>query len=209
MGRRAAARDHGRSRRLHGKHFQIRELGLEYLGHARQVAARAYAGDQHVQPIGEVRQNFLGRGGFVDVYVGGVFKLLGNPCAGSLCRQFLRAGDGALHAFFLGGQIKRSAIGQHQAAALDGHALWHDQNQLVALDCCDQGQTHAGIAAGGLNDDAAGFECAGFFCRFHHGQCNAVLDGATGVAALRLDPHIGIAAEDAVHADDGRVANRL
>ncbi|MPM46314.1 hypothetical protein SDC9_93012 [bioreactor metagenome] len=44
---------------------------------------------------------------------------------------------------------------------------------------------------------------------FHHGQGDAVLDGATGIAALGLDPDIGTNAEDAVDAHDGRIADGL
>ena len=80
----------------------MRELGLEHLGHARQVAARAHAGDQHVQPVGEVGQNFLRRGGLMHRHVGRIFKLLRHPGAGRLCGQLFGAGNRALHAFFFG-----------------------------------------------------------------------------------------------------------
>src|SRR5256885_1063299 len=72
-----------------------------------------------------------------------------------------------------------------------------------------QGQADAGVAAGGLDDGAAGLQGAGLLGVLDHGQRDAVLDGAAGVAALGLDPHIGTGAEQAVDAHMGRVANRL
>jgi hypothetical protein len=64
----------------------------------------------------------------VDFHIGGVFKLLRHPGAGRGVDQFLGAGDGAFHAFFARRQVKAGAIGQHQAAPLDGHAVGHHQN---------------------------------------------------------------------------------
>ena len=61
----------------------------------------------------------------------------------------------------------------------------------------------------GSDDGAAGLQRARFFCVFHHGQRNAVLDRAAGVAALGLHPHVGRRAEQAVDANVGRVADGL
>ena len=74
--------------------------------------------------------------------------------------QLRGALDRALHALFLGRQIEARAIGQHQAAAFDAHALGHDQHQLVALDRGDHGKADAGVAAGRLDDRAAGLQSA-------------------------------------------------
>ncbi|MOA00732.1 hypothetical protein D3C78_1201050 [compost metagenome] len=200
MGSGGAARDHGRSRGFDRIHLEVGEFGLEHARHARDVAAGAHAGDQHIEAVGEVGQDFLGRGAFVHFHVGGVLELLGNPGAGRLRGQFLGAGDRALHALFLGREVKARAIGQHQAPALDGHAVGHDQHQLVALDGGDQGQAHAGVAAGRLDDGAAGLQAAGLFRVLDHGQRDAVLDGAARVAAFGLDPHLGVRAKQAVHA---------
>jgi len=130
-----------------------------------------------------------------------------HPGPGRAGHQFFGAGNRALHAFFAGCEVKRGAIRQHQSAALDAHAVGHDQHQFVALDGGDHGQTDAGVARGGFNDGAACFECAGFFGVFHHGQRDAVLDRAPRVAALRLDPHMGICAEQAVDAHMRGVAD--
>ena len=184
-------------------------MGFQHARYASQVATGANAGDQHVQPLGEVGQDFLRRGAGVDVGVGGVFKLLRHPRVGGLRLQLFGAGDGAFHAFFFRCQIKLCAIGQHQAAAFDAHAVGHHQNQFVALDRSHQRQANASVARGRLDDGAAGLQRAGFFGVLDHGQCNAVFDGAAGVAALGLDPDVGIRAKQAVDTHVGRVADGL
>ncbi len=173
------------------------------------MAAGADASDQRVQPVGEVGQDFLRRGAGVDVGVGGVFKLLRYPRVGGLRLQLLGAGDGAFHAFFFRRQVELRAIGQHQAAPLDAHAVGHHQNQLVAFDRSHQRQANAGVARSRLNDGAAGLQRAGFFSIFDHSERNAVFDGAAGVAALGLDPDVGVRAKQAVDAHVRRVANGL
>ena len=152
-----AARDHRRGLGLNRKHLQLRPFLFQYLCAAGQVAASADTGDDGIQSIGKVSQNFLGCCAQMHGDIGRVFKLLRHPRAGGGVHQFLGTGDGALHAFFARRQIECCAIGQHQTTALDTHAVGHDQNQFVAFDRGHHGQTDAGIARGGLNDGAAGF----------------------------------------------------
>ncbi len=111
--------------------------------------------------------------------------------------------------FSRGVRSKRGAVGQHQAAALDRHAVGHDQDDLVALDGRHHGQADAGVARGRLDDGAAGLERAGALGVFDHGQGDAVLDRAAGVAALGLDPDLVAGAEQAVDADVRRAADGL
>ena len=190
MGRRRAAADDGGGGGLHRVHLELRELGLQHLGYTTQVAAGAHAGDDRVDAMGEVGQDFLRGGAHVDVHVGRVFKLLGNPRARGAGGQLFSAGDGAFHAFFTRGQVERCAVGQHQAAAFNGHAVGHHQHEFVALHRGHHGQAHAGVARGGLDDGAAGLQLARLLGVFHHGQRNTVLDRAAGVAALGLDPDL-------------------
>ena len=103
-----------------------------------------------------------------------------------------RALDRALHALFARGQVEGRAIGQHQPAAFDRHAFGHDQDQLVALDRGDHRQADAGIAAGRLDDRAAGLELAVALGRLDHRQRDAVLDRPAGVGPLGLDPDFGV-----------------
>ena len=118
---------------------------------------------------------------------------LSNCCGiqppGVCCDQLLRAGDRALHALFLGRQVEGRAISEHQPAPLDAHALGHDQDQLVALDRGDHREADAGVAAGRLDDRAAGLELAAALGVLDHRQRDAVLDRAAGIGALGLHPH--------------------
>src|SRR5690606_18528285 len=54
----------------------------------------------------------------------------------------------------------------------------------------DHCQADAGVAAGRLDDRAAGLERAGFLGILDHRQCDAVLDRAGGIGALALHPHL-------------------
>ena len=91
----------------------------------------------------------------------GILELLRHPAVRGLGDQLLGAGDRALHALLLGGEVEGRAIGEHQPAALEAHALGHDQDELVALDRGDHGEADAGIARGRLDDRAAGLQLAG------------------------------------------------
>src|SRR5690606_4530562 len=72
MRRMLAATDHLRRGRLHGEHLQLRPGLLQHPGATGDVAAGADAGDQAVQPFGEVTQ-YLARGRTgVHVHVGWV-----------------------------------------------------------------------------------------------------------------------------------------
>ena len=70
------------------------------LGDAGNVTTSTYACDDGIQTFGEVRQNFQRGGAGVNLYVGWVFKLLGNPCAWRGIRQFLGPRNRPFHAFF-------------------------------------------------------------------------------------------------------------
>mmetsp|Transcript_18247 Transcript_18247/g.43860 ORF Transcript_18247/g.43860 Transcript_18247/m.43860 type:complete len:263 (-) Transcript_18247:592-1380(-) len=206
MGAGLAAADDRRGGRLHGIDLELRPGGLEHLGAAGDVAAGADAGDQGVEAFGEVAQDLLGRGLHVDGRVGAVLELLRHPRARVQLQQLAGAGDGAFHALLARRQVEAGTIGQHQPAALDAHAVGHHQDQLVALDGRHHGQAHAGIARGRLDDGAARLEQAAGLGVLDHGQRDAILDRAAGVAALRFDPHLG-RTEEALHADVGRVAD--
>jgi hypothetical protein len=109
--------------------------------------------------------------------------------------------------FFARRQVEAGTVGQHQAAALDAHAVGHHQDEFVALDGGHHGQADAGVARGRLDDGAARLQRAASLGVFDHGQRNAVLDRAAGVAALGLDPDVGAGAEQSVDAHMRRVAD--
>ena len=171
------------------------------------MAAGAHAGDDGVQPLGEITQNFFGRGPHMDFDIGRVLELLWHPGTGVLFDQFLRPGDGTLHSLLARRQVERRSISQHQATPLDRHAVRHHQNQLVALDGRHHRQADASVAGGRLDDGGTRLQLPAGLGRFDHGQRDAVLDRAARVAALGLDPDLRVGTEQALHADMGRVAN--
>ena len=65
------------------------------------------------------------------------------------------------------------------------------------------------LPRGRLDDRAAGLELAAALGVLDHRQRDAVLDRAAGIGALRLHPHFGAVAEQAVDADVRRVADGL
>jgi hypothetical protein len=142
----------------------------------------------------------------VHVHVGRVLELLRHPGARRRGNDLLRLGDRALHALLARCQLEPGAIGQHQAPALDAHAVGHDQDQRVALDRRHHRQADAGVARGRLDDGATGFQQAARLGVLDHGQRDAVLDRTARVGALGLDPDFG-RAEQALHADVRRAAD--
>jgi hypothetical protein len=206
---RLAAGDHRRQGRLDRIDLQLRPFLLQHLPAGGDVAAGADAGDQHVdRAVAEVVQDLLGGGAGMDLDIGRIVELLRHPAARRRFDQLLRAGDRALHPLLLRRQVEARAISEHQPAPLEAHALRHDQDELVALHRGDHGEADAGIARGRLDDRAAGLQLAAPLGLLDHRQRDAVLDRAAGIGALGLDPDLGVA-EQAVHADMRRVADRL
>ena len=138
------------------------------------------------------------------VDIGGIVELLRHPRIGGRGEDLLGPRDRALHAVGARGEVEARAIGEHQAAALDRHRIGHHQDQLVALDRGDHRQADAGVAAGRLDDRAAGFQLARFLGVLDHRQRDAVLDRPAGIGAFGLDPHLALAAEQAVDPDARR-----
>ena len=93
-----------------------------------------------------------------------------------------------------------------RSAAFDRHAVGHDQDQPIALDRGDHGEADAGVAAGRLDDGAAGLQAAVGLGRLDHSEADAVLDRAAGVGALALHPHL-VVGEQAGEADVRGVAD--
>ena len=171
------------------------------------MAAGAHAADQHVQTLGEVGQNLLGRGLGVDGGVGRILELLRHPGVGRFGEQLAGPFDGAGHAALTRGQLEACAIGEHQPPALQRHGLGHDQDELVALDGRHHGQTDARVAGGGLDDGATRLELAAFFGIFDHRQGDTVLHRAARVGLFGLDPDLLAGTEQPVDAHMRGVAD--
>ena len=109
--------------------------------------------------------------------------------------------------FSRGVSSKRRAVGEHQAAPLDAHAVGHDEDDRVALDGADHRQADARVARGRLDDRRARLERARRLCRLDHRDGDPVLDRAARVRALALDVDVVARAEQPVDADVRRVAD--
>jgi hypothetical protein len=117
--------------------------------------------------------------------------------------------DRARHALFLGGQVEFRAISQHQAAALEAHALGHDQDQFIAFDRRDHRKADSGVARGRLDDRAARLELTAPLRVFDHRERDSILDRAARIRPLRFHPDFGAVAEQAVDPDVRGVADGL
>jgi hypothetical protein len=124
-----------------------------------------------------------------------IVELLRHHRAGIGLDQLARAGDRAGHALFCRGQFQLGAEDQQHLAALQRHALRHDQGQAVALGGSDEGERNAGIATGRLDDLAAGLQHALGFQIFDHRHADAVLDGGQRVEELELGDNLALGLE--------------
>ena len=127
--------------------------------------------------------------------VGRIHELPRKEAARDLLCQLLRAGDGALHALRAFRQNQLRAVGLHELAALDGHAVRHDDDNAVAPCRRDGGKADAGIAGGRLNDDGTLLQKALLLRVVDHGLCDAVLDRTGGIEILQLGKDLDLQAE--------------
>ena len=134
------------------------------------------------------------RAGGLDVGlgVGGVHELAGDEGVGNLFCQLVGLGDGTLHALGALAQHQLCAVSLHQLAALDAHGLRHDDDDAVTLGGSYGGQTDAGVAGGGLNDDGTGLEFAGGLGVVDHLLGDTVLDGTGRVEIFQLGQNGGL-----------------
>ena len=126
--------------------------------------------------------------------VGGVDELAGHKAAGNLVGQLLGPGNGSLHALGALGEHQLRAVGLHQLAALHAHGLGHDDDHPIAPGGGHGGQADAGVAGGGLDDDAALMQQALGLGVVDHGPGDAVLHGSGGVQILQLRQNAGLQA---------------
>ncbi len=87
----------------------------------------------------------------MDLGIGGIGELLQDHRVRGLFGQFVRLGDGALHAFGPRRQDNLGAESQQDHAALQRHGLRHDQNQTVPARSRGKSNADPGVAAGRLN----------------------------------------------------------
>ena len=118
--------------------------------------------------------------------VGCIHKLAGHEAVGDFMGKLFRLGDGALHALGALGEHQLRAVGLHQLAALHGHGLRHDDDDAVAPGRSHGGQTDAGVAGGGLDDDGTRLQHALRFRVVDHGLGDTVFYRTGGVEIFQL-----------------------
>ena len=187
-----AAGNHRRGGRLDGKRLQAGPTLLEHLRASGDMTTRPHAGDQHVDPVRKVGHDLARR--LLDMHrdIGRIVELLRDPRAVMRKREFGRPFDRARHPPLLRRQIKRGAIGLHQATPLHRHRLRHHQDQAIAFHRCHHREADAGVARRRFDDHAARLEPPVGFGRLDHRERDAVLDRSSRIGPLRLDPDGGL-----------------
>ena len=194
MRSRGAPGQHRGGLRLHRHDFDGGILLLEVGAHAGDRAAGAHAGNEDVHlPVG-VRPDLRTGRRFVGGGVGRIHELTGDEGVRDLLGQFIGFGDGALHALCAFGEHQLGTVGLHQLAALDAHGLGHDNDDPVAPCGGDRGQSDAGVAGGGLDNDGALLEKAFGLSVVDHGFGDAVLDRTGRVKVFQFCKDRGLEA---------------
>ena len=94
-----------------------------------------------------------------------------------------------------GREHQLGAVGAQQRPPLDAHRLGHREDAAVALRRADEREGDAGVAGGGLHDDAlARHQAALGLGGLDHRQADAVLDGPGRVERLELAEDLGAGA---------------
>ena len=130
----------------------------------------------------------------MDFRVGRVDELAGNEAVGESCGQFLRLGNGSLHAQRAVRQHQFRAVGLQQVAAFHAHRFRHGQDDPVPAGGGHRRQADARVPAGGFNDDGIRLQLSGGFRGVNHGPGDAVLHAAGGVEVFQLGQDSGVQA---------------
>ena len=141
--------------------------------------------------------------------VGGVGELGSDDGAGTLGCDALGLGDGGGDAALRVGENQLGTEGAHDRAALDGHRCGHDDDDLVAAGSAHHRQGDTRVAGRGLDDGAAGGECARSLRCVDDRTGDAILHGGGGIEGLDLSDHVNAVAGHVVDADEGRAADQI
>ena len=149
-----AGGQHRRAFRLHRRHPDGGVPGLQILPHAGDGAAGADACHEPVHLPAGILPDLRPSGVKVGLGVGGVNELAGDEAAGDLPASSSALAMAPPHALGPLGEHQLRAIGLHQLAALHAHGFRHDDDHPIAPGGGHGCQADAGVAGGGLDDDA-------------------------------------------------------
>ncbi len=200
--------DHVVVARLGGDDLHVGHLLAQVAADAHERARGAEAGHE-VGDGGEVGEDLGAGGGVVRTGVVRVAVLVEHHPVRVLGGQLLGDPDGGVGAAGRRrGDDLRAPHGE-QFTPLGRGVLRHHAHDAVALELGRHGEGDAGVAAGRLQDGAAGGEPAVLLGLFDHVQRGPVLDRARGVAVLQLRPDADVVGgRQARQPDQGRVADR-
>ena len=206
---RAQAVDEVALERLGRGHDQIRERLPEPVPGAHEGAAGAETGDEGVdlrEGVGDLGARPL----VVRAGIGLVSVLEGHEPARVPLGHLQREPHRAVRALGGRGEDDLRAVELEQLDALGGGVLGQDAGQRVALEPRDERERDARVAAGRLQQLAAGLELAGGLGRLDHRLGDAVLDRAGRVLALELRVEANaVVRGQARELDERRRADRL
>ena len=115
--------------------------------------------------------------------------LIGEDCAGCLPNDLLRLGPimiRVLRGDRGGGHDDFGTVGLEHAHLFLGHLVGHGEHAAITLDRSSHGEPDAGVAAGGLDDGAAGLEPTGCLSRLDDRDADPILHRAARVLVLRF-----------------------
>ena len=202
--------------RAHGIARDDPELGV-FLLQVPSGAAHGTAGAGGAHEVRDAALRLLpdlrAGGVVVDFGIDGVVVLVGEDGI------VVGRGDGAAFHDVVVGVVGRDGAGRddhlgaeraQQPRLFLGHLVGHREHAAVALHRRRDREPHPGVAARGLDDQAAGLEPPLPFGGLDHRETDAVLDRAAGVEELRLRPHRRFhARRHPVQPDQRRPADRL
>ena len=171
---------------FHRHHLDIGVLLLQVAARAGDGTAGAYPGYQHVHCAVGIPPDLRAGGLIVSLSIGRVIELVRHPGGGVRLQQLLCLGDGSAHAFAALREHQLGAQSGQQGAALLAHGFRHGEHHPIAPLAADVGQSHTGIAAGGLHNGGPRFQQALLFSGPDHIQARPVLGGGQGIEALQL-----------------------
>lgn len=193
--------------RLGGDDLDVRLVFPQVAADSHERAGGAEACHE-VRDGREVGEDLRAGGGVVGARVVRVAVLVEHHPVGVFGRELLGDADGRVGAARRRGGDDLGAPHGEQVAPLLRGVLRHDADDAVALELGRHGERDAGVAAGRLQDGAAGRQAAVLLRLLDHVERGAVLDRAGRVPVLQLGPDADVLGRGQPRqADQGRVAH--
>ena len=188
-------------------------LLLQVLRDAADRAAGTGAGDEVRHRAVGVAPDLRSRRRVVRVGIGGIRVLVGSKRAGRLAGQSF--GGRVVRIGVLGRDGRRTddhlgAVGLEEPDLLGGHLVAHHEDAPVAALGRDDGEADAGVAAGRLDDDAAGLQQSVALGGVDHGERRAVLRTPAGIHRLQLHQDFdAVGRRQSIESHEGCLANEV